>query len=225
MVISLKSKESVVEVNQIYHVTNKSIEGYVIFNNKVEYLRMKELIRYYQLENPPVRYSYFVAWQKDENEFVNKNDRQNKKKLVQIIAYCLMPTHIHLVLQQLRKNGISIYMNKVLNSYTHYFNTKHRRKGPLWTGRFKRVLVETDEQLIHLTRYIHLNPVTAHLVDKPEDWPFSSYHEYITGKPMKDKMCEFEHILDINPSEYKKFVEDQISYQRELADIKDLILE
>lgn len=212
------------EIGEIYHVTTKSIAEYVIFNNGTEYLRMKELMQYYQIENPSVRYSYFVAWKKDKDKVANKKGRC-KEKLVRIIAYCLMPTHIHLVLQQWRENGISIYMNKILNSYTHYFNTKHRRKGPLWTGRFKRILVRTDEQLIHLTRYVHLNPVTAHLVDGPEDWPFSSYQEYIAEEPIKDTLCEFKHILEIEPHNYKKFVDDQISYQRELAAIKNLILE
>lgn len=213
------------ETDKIYHVMTKSIAGYVIFNNENEYLRMKELVRYYQVENPPMRFSYLIAWQKDQNGPVNEKDWQSKKRLVRIVAYCLMPTHVHLVLQQLRENGISIYMNRILNSYTRYFNEKHGRKGPLWTGRFKRVLVETDEQLIHLTRYIHLNPVTAYLVDRPELWQFSSYNEYLAEGLTEDKVCEFKHILEIKPSEYKKFVDDQISYQRELAAIKDLILE
>lgn len=213
------------ETDKIYHIMTKSIAGYVIFNNKEEYLRMKQLIRYYQVENPPVKYSYFAIWQKNKDELISEKDYQSKKKLVRIIAYCLMPTHIHLVLQQLRKNGISIYMNRMLNSYTRYFNVKHWRKGPLWTGRFKRVLVETDEQLIHLTRYIHLNPVTAYLVDRPELWQFSSCSEYLAKRPIKDKVCEFKHILEVKPGEYKKFVDDQISYQRELAVIKDFILE
>jgi len=210
------------EIDKVYHITTKSIAEYVIFNNETEYLRMKELIQYYQVEDPPLRFSYFAARRKDKNELANKKDRQDKKKLVRIIAYSLMPTHIHLVLQQLKKNGISIYMNKVLNSYTHYFNAKHHRKGPLWTGRFKRVLVETDKQLIHLTRYVHLNPVTAYLVDRPELWQFSSYYEYRTTKPTKDRICEFKHILEISPGEYKKFVDNQISYQRELAATKGL---
>lgn len=210
---------------EIYHVTTKSIAGYVIFNNETEYLRMKQLIRYYQLENPPVRFSYFVAKRKDKDEFVNSEDRQSRKNLIRIIAYCFMPTHIHLIIQQLKQNGISIYINRVLNSYTRYFNIKHHREGPLWTGRFKRILVETDEQLIHLTRYIHLNPVTAYLVNKPELWQFSSYQEYIAKESIKDKICEFEHLVETSSGEYKKFVNDQISYQRKLAAIKKLILE
>jgi len=213
------------EIDKVYHIITKSIAKYVIFNNETEYLRIKEVIQYYQVENPRLRFSYFAAWRKDKNGLVNKNDRQDKKKLVRIIAYGLMPTHIHLVLQQLKKNGISIYMNKVLNSYTRYFNTKHHRKGPLWTGRFKRVLVETDEQLIHVTRYVHLNPVTAHLVDRPELWRFSSYCEYLAKNPIKDKMCKFKHILEMRPGKYKKFVDSQISYQRELAKMKSLFIE
>jgi putative transposase len=79
-----------------------------------------------------------------------------------------MPTHIHLVLRQLKDGGISKFMSNILNSYSRYFNIKHNRKGPLWEGRFRKVLVGSDEQLLHLTRYVHLNPVTACLVDKPK---------------------------------------------------------
>ncbi len=78
-----------------------------------------------------------------------------------------MPTHIHLILKQLKEDGISAYMSKILNSYTCYFNRRTKRKGPLWESRFKRVEVTSDEQLLHLTRYIHLNPVTAHIVEEP----------------------------------------------------------
>lgn len=213
------------EQDEVYHITTKSIADYVIFNNEAEYSRIKQLIQYYRVDNVTAKYSYFIARQRGENELVNEKSYQGENELVRIIAYCFMPTHIHLILQQLKESGISIYMNKVLNSYTRYFNTRHHRKGPLWTGRFKRVLVETNEQLLHLTRYIHLNPVTAYLVDRPEDWQFSSYYEYLAEGLIKDKMCEFKHALEISPVEYKKFVEDQISYQRKLSAIKKITLE
>ncbi len=213
------------EIGAVYHITTKSIEGYKIFNDETEYLRMKQLIQYYKHSNLPVRYSYFIAWQKDKKGFSVENSIQDKKKLVQIIAYCLMPTHIHLVLEQLVEKGISLYMNKILNGYTRYFNTKHHRKGPLWTGRFKRILAKTDEQLLHLTRYIHLNPVTAYIVNRPEEWRFSSYSEYIGKVPNTDKVSEFKHLLEIKSEEYKKFTTEQISYQRELQTIKHLTLE
>ena len=114
-------------------------------------------------------------------------------------------------------------MRIVLDSYTRYFNKKIGRKGPLWEGRVKKVFVESDEQLLHLTRYVHLNPVSAGIVKKPEDWVYSSYREYIGMK--KGKVCNKEKFFDFSKEEYKKFVEDRIDYQRNLEIIKHIILE
>jgi putative transposase len=162
-----------------------------------------------------------------EDGFINyfTSILQEKERLVQIIAYCIMPTHLHLILKQLKENGISTFIGNVLNSYSRYFNTKYRRKGPLWEGKFKNVLVKTDEQLLHLTRYIHLNPSTAFLVDRPEEWLASSYQEYLLKVNNIERICKFEDVLEIEPSSYRKFIEDRISYQRELAVIKEMLLE
>ena len=202
---------------EIYHVYNKSIAEFVIFNNDTEFSRIKDTVRYYQIEKQPVKFSQIGT-------YVNNAEQKSiNKKLVEIICYCFMPTHIHLVLKQLMENGISNFMRYILNSYSHYFNIKHNRKGPLWEGNFKKVLVESDEQLLHLTRYIHLNPSTAYLVDNPIGWKWSSYGEYISGN--KHGICKFDDVLDIKPDAYKTFVEDRISYQRELAKIKGLFLD
>jgi len=182
---------------------------------------MRELIEYYQIENPAVSFSRF---KERDMQHLERSDR-DARKLVQIISYSPMPTHIHLALKQLIDNGISIFMRKILDSYSRYFNLKHRRKGPLWEGRFKRVHVGTDEQLLHLTRYIHLNAVTDRLVDRPEDWKWSSYNEYLCNVDPEDRICEYDDVLDINPASYKQFVEDRISYQRELKKIKGLLLD
>ena len=136
-----------------------------------------------------------------------------------------MPTHFHLILRQLTDNGISIFMQNTLNSYSRYFNIKHNRKGPLWQGRFKSVLIKTEEQLLHLTRYIHLNPVTAYLVERSEEWPSSSYKEFLSDNDDGEKICRFRDILDIEPLSYREFVNDAVSYERELAKIKRLLLE
>lgn len=209
-----------------YHVFNKSIAGFQIFMNKNEYLRMINTIRYYQVEDVPVSLSQFlslreVQWQGfNESLFLLQGEG---KKLVEIVAYCLMPTHVHLILKQLKENGISTFMRLILNSYSRYFNVKHQRNGPLWQGRFKNVLVESDEQLYHLTRYIHLNPVTARLVNKPEQWRHSSFLEYV--RQTDTKICQFEDVLEITSKSYKEFVDNQIHYQQQLAIIKSLILE
>ncbi|MBN1622087.1 MAG: transposase [Endomicrobiales bacterium] len=208
--------------NEIYHVFNKSIAGFKIFNNAADFSRIIQLLQYYQNEKPPISFVKFnrsVKFRKKDSYQTALLPKENK--LVDILAYCIMKTHIHLTLKQLRENGISKFIKHVLEGYTKYFNIKYNRKGPLWEGRFKNVLVGTDEQLIHLTRYIHLNPVTYHFVDKPDKWEYSSFNEYLHG----EKICKFKNILDIEPSKYKEFVNDRISYQRELAKIKKLLYE
>jgi putative transposase len=217
-------KNSLVK-GEFYHVFTKSIADYIIFNNDVEFARMVKVIHYYQKENPPQKFSYFVKMQnKGLKSFQDKAQPANSN-LIEIIAYCLMPTHLHLILTPVKEDGLSIFMSNILNSYTRYFNIKHKRKGPLWEGRFKSVLVESDEQLLHLTRYIHLNPVTACIVNKPQEWMASSYLEYLSQVNENDKICHYDNVLDINPSYYKNFVEDRISYQRELAYIKSVAIE
>jgi putative transposase len=208
---------------EVYHIFSKSIAGFKIFRDEREYKRMLEAIRYYLVEKPIEKFSVFLRI-KDKERFL-KNHIEGKEKLIKVIAYCIMPTHIHLILKQVRKKGISIFMANILNSYTRGFNVKTGRKGPLWEGKFKNVLVETDEQLIHLTRYLHLNPITAYLVKRPEDWKFSSYREFLGEVDDKEKICNYSEILDINPVSYKKFVNSHIEYQRELANIRALFLE
>jgi len=214
-------------INETYHVFTKSIADFKIFNNDGDFRRMQQLMRYYQVENE-LRFSDFIELKLVEAEGFNKAIEivsKDKETLVQIIAYCLMPTHIHFILKQLSKNGISKYMKDLLISYTRAFNLIHKRKGPLWESRFKSVLVKSDEQLLHLSRYIHSNPTTAKLVDHPEDWAFSSYKEYLSETNGISPICQFQDILEIKPSSYRKFVNDRISYQKELAKIKSLIID
>ena len=211
--------KDIIVTGEVYHVYNQSIANYRIFNNDSEFSRIIELIQYYQREKQKVNFSKF----KEYNMHLKENIL-DEEKLVEIICYCPIPTHFHLALKQLREQGISKFVNKIFNSYSHYFNIKHNRKGPLFAGRFKKVIVRTDEQLLHLTRYIHLNPVTAGFIDNPEDWKYSSYKEYI-GAVNKKSICDYKNILDIKPGSYKMFVENRIAYQKELARIKNLMLD
>jgi len=203
---------------ELYHICAKSIAEYRIFKTHKDFLRMEELIRYYRFKHN-IKFSDFQRISKNKEKVEKSQD-----KIVEVIAYCLMPTHIHFILYQIEDNGISVFMERILKSYAVYFNNKYKRKGPLWSGRFLNLLIQNDEQLLHLTRYIHLNPVTAYIVEKPEDWEFSSYIEYI-GMKKENFICEWERVLEINSERYREFVENQKDYQRELAKIKKLTLE
>jgi putative transposase len=186
---------------------------------------MKNILNCYRYTNFNYKYSHFAELDGSlQEEFLSKL-RIKDNCLVRIIAYCIMPTHIHIILQQLEEGGISKYMSRVLNSYTRYFNTGHGRNGPLWSGRFKSVLVSEDEQLLHLTRYIHLNPTSADMVKKPEQWGFSSYNEYLQELGVDEKICDFDGLFDLSPKEYAKFVNDRKDYQKQLSIIKSLMID
>lgn len=211
---------------QVYHIFSRSIADFKVFNTKEDYLRMIQLLRYYQKEIE-LKYSEFVRLKyvvQDGFDDSFKTMFGDEEEIVQLIAFCLMPTHIHLILKQLKDNGISRYCGDFLNSFSRYFNTKHKRKGPLWEEKFKNILVDSDEQLLHLTRYIHLNPVTASLVKKPEQWLYSSYREYL-GLSKNWSLCDHGDFMEMESSQYRKFVNDRIAYQKELAKIKTLILD
>jgi len=213
---------------EVYHVMNKSIAGFKIFNSDNDYLRMQRMMIYFQTAELLPKFSQFLELKhirEDGFETAFREIASDSKQHIQIIAYCFMPTHLHLVTKQLIKNGISTFMANILNSYARYFNTKYERKGPLWVGRFKNVHVDTDEQLLHLTRYIHLNSTIAKLVNKAEDWKWSSYKEYINPKSIEHPLCKFSEFIDMKPTTYRKFVEDEVDYQRELTQIKKLTLE
>ncbi|MDO8536018.1 MAG: transposase [Candidatus Omnitrophota bacterium] len=208
-------------MEEIYHVCNRSISEMDIFTNNNEYIRFINAVRFYQIEKPQIKFSDFLEHKSHRRGGINQDILfPEKERLVQIIAYCIMPTHFHLLLGQLKKGGISIFTNNLLNSYTRYFNTRYKRKGTLWEGKSKRIMLESDEQLLHLTRYIHLNPVTAYLVDSPEKWRWSSYCEYIEEVSGVNKICNYSSIMDVRPDGYKQFVEDGIAYQREMARAK-----
>lgn len=209
---------------QYYHIINRSIAKYIVFNDAQDYSRIIELIDLCRYSDFLYKYSIFLELTDQyQNQFISRL-KITSLKLVDIIAYCIMPTHIHLILKQNVDGGISKYMAKVFNSYTRYFNIRHQRKGPLWEGRFKNILVKDDEQMLHLTRYIHLNPTSAGLVKKPEDWQFSSYYEYINDIK-GSTICDFKTIIDMKPKQYKNFVHDRIDYQKKLFLIKKLLLD
>ena len=208
---------------EYYHIVNRSIAQYEIFKDTVDCARFMEILNLYRYVNFFYKYSNFLELTVVHQQAVINDLKENGQKLVKIVAYCVMSTHLHLILYQNDDKGISKFMARVLNSYSRYFNLRHRRKGPLWEGHFKNILVDTDEQLLHLTRYIHLNPVSAGIVKNPQDWPFSSYPEYVGTK--ENNLCEFDGLFNMTSKNYKYFVNSRIAYQKELSKIKHLLIE
>lgn len=214
--------------NEVYHILNRGISFQPTFSNKREYQRAVQTIFYYQNIQPPLKYSRFLSLSNEKRFEILKRLKKQRKFLVEVIAYCLMTNHFHLLLRQVEDSGISKFVSNFTNSHTRYSNTRNERKGPLFQGKFRAVRIESDEQLLHVSRYIHLNPYSSYVIrslKELEDYPYSSFPEYI-GKS-KNKLCDKDVVLDQfdNSESYKKFVFDQADYQRKLEIIKHLLLE
>lgn len=205
-------------IGQFYHIYNRGSEKRNIFTQPRDYSRFQKTFYYYHLLGPKPSFSKFTK--SDLNLF--KPDPN--KRIVEIVCYCLMPNHFHFLVRQLKENGISTFMSQLSNSYTKYFNTKYTRVGALLQGSFKAVLVETDEQLVHLSRYIHLNPMVSGLVKNLYVYKWSSYLEYINGERI---YCSPEEILNFYPSNnaYQEFIEAQIDYGTTLEILKHRVID
>lgn len=212
--------------DQIYHVFNRSVERIPTFTGIKAAKRGIDTMTYYRFDRLPVRLSYFLAWSETKQKELLKQLGQENKTSVSVICYCFMPNHFHFLLKQNKDNGVSKFLSRFENSFTKYFNTAAKRKGHLFLGQFKAVRIETDEQLLHISRYIHLNPYTSFVVKTLENllsYEWSSLPEYLNNT---SGFCDKEFILSrFKKSSYLKFVLDQADYQRKLDTMKHLILE
>lgn len=215
----MRRKDKFIE-GEIYHIFNKSISNYGIFKNLDNSQRFINVFEYYNNHFVTKSYSQFIIRKKfDYKNIIYPVGNTHCK----ILSYCIMPDHYHFLLRILDTGVFSKLINTIEDSFTRYFNIKFDRKGPLWQNSFKSVEIRSNEQLLHVSRYIHLNPTTNRLVDKPEDWIFSSYKDFISDKNLLNNLMKEISIDDIG--DYKQFVENNLNYQRELKHIKKLIFE
>ncbi|MFC1646416.1 transposase [Candidatus Omnitrophota bacterium] len=137
----------------LYYVTSKGNQNRNLFNDKIDYDNYLELLAKY----------------KKEHGF-------------KLFAFALLPKHLHLLIELKSNVTISAIMHDLNSLYTKVYNNRYQRKGHLFQGRFKSVLIEKTGYLTELTRYIHSNPVRSGIVSRPQDYPFSSYHIYISDE-------------------------------------------
>lgn len=212
--------------NEHYHIFNRGVARQPTFFQKRDYERFILSMEYNRFENIPYKLSRYLHMPAKDRFTILENLVTQSNTIVEIVSYCLMPNHFHLLLKQTKNNGISIFMKRISDGYTKYINTKYDRVGPLFQGAFKNVYIETDEQLIHLSRYIHLNPVISNIIEVESllQYHWSSLTEYITNKY---RFINPDIILSYFPKqeEYKHFVYDQINYAKELEKIKHLLIE
>lgn len=169
--------------NFYYHICNRSNDERPIFLDERDYVRFLFFILFYQA---PVTFynigrqtSHFVR----HSMFNIPSDVLQKvttTRRVELNLFAIMPNHFHLLIQGKTEGGISLYLQRLQNGYAKYFNTKYKKQGHLFQGSFRAIPVETDEQLLYLSAYIHRNPrELKEWQDKEEKYPWSSYQDLV----------------------------------------------
>ena len=199
--------------NGYYHIYNRGVEGRNIFMDERDYKVFLHLLKRYLTPTVP------------NPEEIRPRFNIHIHDKIQLIAYCLMPNHFHLMIKQFTKEAITLLMRSLGNSYVYYFNKRYERRGPLYQGRYKAVLIENEPYFLHLTRYIHLNPLDKLDKDGPrsrtdpatvEEHPYSSYGEYLGRR--KTEWVHPEEILTFFKTAQKTSLKDILSYQSFVED-------
>lgn len=231
-------------IGEIYHIFNRGVEKRNIFQQISDYFRFVFCL--YELNDKNLVKMRNRIKEQKERKSTGATRATKRESLVEVIAFCLMPNHYHLVLRQLVDNGISHFMKKLGDSYVGYFNQRHNRKGmgSLFQGRFKAVHVKTNNQFINLICYIFTNPVELleknwkeigvksprRAIKHLESYRWSSYLDCI-GKPNFPSVTKRDFLMQVlgSSTNLKKFVESWIFYNSEVSrgyeKIRSLVLE
>lgn len=207
---------------EIYHIYNKTINPFRSFDNTVLCERFINLMKYYRTDINNVSYSKYQLLPDWMKEAIQKKIYVKKHWLIDILAFCLMPNHYHLLLKQKQTNGIITYVANISNAFTRYYNIFHERKGPLFLTQFQSKHVHSVELLLHESRYIHLNPFTAGIVKNFDDlvsYQKSSLKEYIETT----NICNTDIVMNYfsyKTESYLNFLKSHAEYQKVVFHIK-----
>ncbi len=173
---------------------------------------------YYHLYNRGVNREPIFFNEENWEYFIKRLRRYCRPELIDIVAYCLMPNHYHILVYLNDDNLSTKIMQPFTVSYTKAVNRQQSRVGPIFQGAFKAKLIDKIEYLLHLSRYIHLNPVFAGLTDNPANWTFSSYKDYVGLR--NGTLAKPQIVLSQFPSRqaYAKFVLAYSETDRELIE-------
>lgn len=222
-------RQTVFAPGEIYHIFNRGVARQPIFHSHRNYLRFIDLVNYYRFCKTPVSYSLLMNTPADTRNQILESLMKENDIRVEIIAFCLMSNHFHFLLKEVSEKGIANFMRHIQNGYAKYINIQQDRVGPLFQSAFKAIRIHTDEQLLHVSRYIHLNPSTEYIVktENLQNYSWSSLPVYLDSNFSDFTFVNPDIILSFfkTKEKYKEFVLDQADYQRELERIKHLTLE
>lgn len=220
---------------EVYHIYNRGVEKRVIFSEDKDRFRFVHDIFEFNDLAPAINLNFHLQ----SSPTVLCAIRKLREILVEILCFCLMPNHYHLLVRQKVDGGITEFMRKLGTGYTNYFNKKYQRVGPLFQGKFKAIHVEKEAHLRYLPHYIHLNPLdltmpewreqrltnTKKAVQFLSSYRWSSYLDYINKKNFPS-VTHRSPLLKLygGPTSYEKEMKEWLA-ELNLEQIKDIILE
>jgi putative transposase len=224
--IRLLMRSVTISVGEYYHVFNRGAHKQPIFHTDADYARF--LFSTLHLQSP----ANFPQIGRLTKHFVQHSELDSENDIVKeiadnryvdLVAFCLMSNHFHLLLKESVEGGIARYMQRILNSYTKYYNTKYEHSGHLLQGPYKAVHVGANEQLLHTASYIHRNPLELNKwKSKIELYPWSSFLDYSEESRWGPLLAQ-EIILEqfLNKAAYADFVSESTakSVQHSVLDI------
>jgi putative transposase len=225
--------------NEIYHIVVRGVGDSIIFKDEGDYYRAIFSLYEFNTTEPIVireRRKLRLKLKK----FTREQFFDTRDLLVEILAFCFMPNHIHLLIRQIKGRGITQFMRKFGAGYATYFNKKYNRRGHLFQGRFRAVHIKTNEQLKTVFVYIHTNGISLikpkwkeevvknqeKVIKFLENYKWSSYPDYL-GKKNFPSVTKRDFILKVlgGREGCKEFVENWIKYKGGIKDFGNVIIE
>lgn len=217
----------------VYHIYNRGVAKLPTFLTDDCYHDFQDILRYLLIGFPVKKDANLPSSpvEKDHLPVTYRADPQSNglfRPLIDLLAYCLMPNHFHLLIQLKQTEGrlkstdgrmrtfqpISELVRRLCITYSHKFNYRHRREGAVFQGRFRIKNVPGDPDVVQVARYIHLNPVPE-LVASPEQWLFGDYHVYASPGSLEKFQITKPNLIfsyfNNSPDQYREFIEAEIS--------------
>jgi len=232
------------EQGKIYHIFNRGVEKRNIFLSDGDRWRFLQGLYLFNDEAGSLNLLYRLEQQKGKMHFGILRDYLRKagierKPLVRIMADCLKPNHFHLLVEEIQKNGISRFMQKLGVGYTKFFNKKYERVGPLFQGVFKAVEIKKDEQLHYIIAYINvinpgqeLEPELKTVAEDPEEimrfiehYPWSTHLEYLGKRDSIITDMGIAAKIFPTPKSYLGFVRDIVRGKKSIGAAQNFLLE
>jgi len=176
-------------------------------------LRIEYPNAWYHVMNRGANKQKIFCCEKHYHLFLDLLSEIHNRYQVEIHAYCLMPNHYHLLICTPLPN-LSRAMRHLDGLYTQRYNSMQKSDGPLFRGRYKSIIIEANNYLLRLSRYIHMNPVVANIIKKPKDYLWSSYSAYIKSKKcprwLNTKATLNQFGSKMQKQKYRLFIEEGI---------------